>query len=182
MRLSTARFDPELNPFARFVAELPESKEISTTLGQKKSHAELRDSLSGHLWCRSGDSNPDARKGTAPSRQRVYQFHHFGPGSGRLLGCRLTFGIGPFRPFGILVALRFTFVGRRLVQKTCPLVEQWRRRGKAALLQHPLSSGGRHVSRIVGNGLKQATQHEHSRQYRRCLCQKGAGRSPPENR
>ena len=28
-------------------------------------------------WCWRGDSNPHERKPTAPSRQRVYQFHHF---------------------------------------------------------------------------------------------------------
>jgi hypothetical protein len=31
-----------------------------------------------YSWYRRGDSNPHASKGTAPSRQRVYQFHHFG--------------------------------------------------------------------------------------------------------
>ena len=29
-------------------------------------------------WCRREDSNLHGRKSTAPSRQRVYQFHHFG--------------------------------------------------------------------------------------------------------
>ena len=27
-------------------------------------------------WCARGESNPHAPKGTAPSRRRVYQFHH----------------------------------------------------------------------------------------------------------
>ena len=31
-----------------------------------------------HRWCRRRDSNPHAPKGTAPSRQRVCQFRHFG--------------------------------------------------------------------------------------------------------
>ena len=43
------------------------------------------------LWCRSGDSNPDACEGTAPSRQRVYQFHHFGSGLRRFFVNSLTF-------------------------------------------------------------------------------------------
>ncbi len=30
------------------------------------------------FWCRRGDSNPYTLSSTAPSRQRVYQFHHFG--------------------------------------------------------------------------------------------------------
>ena len=29
-------------------------------------------------WCRGGDLNPYALTGTAPSRRRVYQFHHLG--------------------------------------------------------------------------------------------------------
>ncbi len=29
-------------------------------------------------WCRGRDSNPHRPKSTAPSRQRVYQFHHLG--------------------------------------------------------------------------------------------------------
>ena len=29
-------------------------------------------------WCRGGDLNPYALSGTAPSRRRVYQFHHLG--------------------------------------------------------------------------------------------------------
>ena len=30
------------------------------------------------VWCRGGDLNPYALSGTAPSRRRVYQFHHLG--------------------------------------------------------------------------------------------------------
>ena len=30
------------------------------------------------IWCRSRDLNPDGFSPTAPSRQRVCQFHHFG--------------------------------------------------------------------------------------------------------
>jgi hypothetical protein len=29
-------------------------------------------------WCRGGDLNPYALTGTAPSRRRVYLFHHLG--------------------------------------------------------------------------------------------------------
>ncbi len=29
-------------------------------------------------WCRGGDLNPYALTGTAPSRRRVYRFHHLG--------------------------------------------------------------------------------------------------------
>src|SRR2546426_3864427 len=31
-----------------------------------------------HAWCRGGDLNPYALTGTAPSRRRVYLFHHLG--------------------------------------------------------------------------------------------------------
>ena len=31
------------------------------------------------FWCRGGDLNSYAFSGTAPSRQRVYRFHHLGP-------------------------------------------------------------------------------------------------------
>ncbi len=33
---------------------------------------------SPHAWCRGGDLNPYALTGTAPSRRRVYLFHHLG--------------------------------------------------------------------------------------------------------
>ena len=33
-----------------------------------------------YFWCRGGDLNSYALTGTAPSRQRVYRFHHLGTG------------------------------------------------------------------------------------------------------
>ena len=46
--------------------------------------ADLRLSPLGYVaqryyWCRGRDLNPHRRTPTAPSRPRVYQFHHLGP-------------------------------------------------------------------------------------------------------
>lgn len=42
-----------------------------------------RDRRSG--WCRGRDSNPYELALTAPSKQRVYHFHHLGPGANGIL-------------------------------------------------------------------------------------------------
>ncbi len=50
----------------------------STIYGIKKELPKTSVTLRGSLRCRRADSNRYEISLTAPSRQRVYQFHHFG--------------------------------------------------------------------------------------------------------